>query len=97
MKDSYEPTRKALFAYFCRHHNNLIEYKFQIPFKLRIKKKRQSKENLTINKEELNGSASTKNNKQVMNRTPLKIRLSVSDRDVVLSTETNSINSTLGF
>ena len=39
MADFYETIRKSMFAYFCKHHSNIIEEKFAVPRKVKIAKK----------------------------------------------------------
>ena len=41
MSDLYESIRKSMFAYFCKHHSNIIEEKFAVPRKVKIAKKSQ--------------------------------------------------------
>ena len=42
MFDFYEPIRRSMFAYFCRHHGKVIEAAFAIPKKLKIRKNKRS-------------------------------------------------------
>ena len=39
MADLYETIRKSMFAYFCKHHSNIIHENFAVPRKLKITKK----------------------------------------------------------
>ena len=41
MAEIYDSIRKSMFAYFCKHHSQLIEENFAVPRRVKIGKKPQ--------------------------------------------------------
>ena len=39
MQDLCEKIRKSMFVFFCKHHRNLVEERFEVPRRLKISKK----------------------------------------------------------
>ena len=38
MLDFYEPVKRSMFRYFCRHHSEVVQQEFCVPKRIRIKK-----------------------------------------------------------
>ena len=38
MLDFYEPVKRSMFRYFCRHHSGVVQQEFSIPKRIKIVK-----------------------------------------------------------
>ena len=38
MLDFYEPVKRSMFRFFCRHHSEIVQQEFSVPKRIRIKK-----------------------------------------------------------
>ena len=67
MFDFYEPIRRSMFAYFCRHHGKVIEAAFAVPKKLKIRKHRRLNASKGVGCRTLAGASNVRGKIQSLN------------------------------